>query len=119
MISEKHGVPSIGIGRRIRDERMALGLTIEGFAELIDKSSSYTGLLERGQRTPSLETLYIIAATLNTSAGKILSESEPDSINHAAAVKNSRKKLDTYTNKLDDDQLERLIQVIKAVFSFK
>ena len=105
------------IGARIRKERETLGLTIEGFAELIGKSSSYVGLLERGDRTPSLGTLFEIASSLNTPADSFLCDSGSDAVNQKISV--PRRKLNVYIKNLSDSQIEQLVGLIKAAFFFK
>lgn len=52
------------LGRRIRDERLLLRLTIEQLAERVNKSSNYIGQIERNDGKPSLETVVDIANTL-------------------------------------------------------
>lgn len=44
------------IGRRLRKAREAKDLTQEQLAELVDKSAAHVGLIERGERVPSLAT---------------------------------------------------------------
>ena len=105
------------IGTRIRKERETLGLTIEGFAELIGKSSSYVGLLERGDRTPSIRTLFEIAASLNIPADRFLSDSESDTVDHS--LSGPRRKLNIYIKNLSDSQIEQLVGLIKVAFFFK
>ena len=49
------------LGKRIRDERLLLRLTIEQLAEKVDKSANYIGQIERSDGKPSLETIVDIA----------------------------------------------------------
>lgn len=46
------------MGKRIRQVRMDMGYTQEGFAELLMISREFMGKVERGARTPSLELLF-------------------------------------------------------------
>ena len=43
------------LGKRIRSERMRIGLTQEEFAEMLNISTSYYARIESGIRMPSLE----------------------------------------------------------------
>ena len=52
------------LGKRIRDERLLLRLTIEQLAERVDKSTNYIGQIERNDGKPSLETIVDIANAL-------------------------------------------------------
>ena len=62
------------LGKRIRDERLLLRLTIEQLAERIDKSSSYLGQIERGEGKPSIETLVDIANALGVTVDILLKD---------------------------------------------
>ena len=63
------------LGKRIRDERLLLRLTIEQLSERIDKSGSYVGQIERGDGKPSIETLVDIANALGTTVDNLLKDS--------------------------------------------
>ena len=52
------------LGKRIREERMRIGLTQEQIAEYIDVSTTYIGLVERGERSVTLEKLVLLAECL-------------------------------------------------------
>ena len=63
------------LGRRIREERLALGLTIEQLAERVNKSANYVGQIERNDGKPSLETVVDIANALGTTVDSLLRDS--------------------------------------------
>jgi len=63
------------LGRRIRDERLLLRLTIEQLAEKVDKSTNYIGQIERNDGKPSLETVVDIANALGTTVDALLKDS--------------------------------------------
>jgi transcriptional regulator with XRE-family HTH domain len=52
------------IGSRIRERRKALGLTLRDLSEQVDLSSSFIAQVERGQVTPSIPSLQLIANAL-------------------------------------------------------
>ena len=56
---------SVQIGQRLKDIRKKRGLTQEQLGELVGRSYKYIGLIERGQRMPSIKTLAKIADELN------------------------------------------------------
>ena len=62
------------LGKRIRDERLLLRLTIEQLAERADKSTNYIGQIERNDGKPSLETIVDIANALGTTADALLKD---------------------------------------------
>lgn len=49
------------LGKRIREERMRIGMTQEQMAEYIDVSTTYIGFIERGERSVTLEKLILLA----------------------------------------------------------
>lgn len=71
-------VDYIGLGRRIRARRKALGLTQEHLAELADLSVTYVGHIERATRIPSLSTLVSICYALEISPNELMSDSLPE-----------------------------------------
>ena len=52
------------IGKRIRERRLKLNLTLENLAEKTDLTQNFIGNIERGNDNPSLETLIKIANAL-------------------------------------------------------
>ena len=63
------------MGRRIRRKRQEQGLTQAQFAKKIGVSTSFYGHIERGSRTPSIDTLVIIANALNVGLDALLRDS--------------------------------------------
>lgn len=62
------------IGKRIRTCREEKGWSQEAFAEEIGLSIAYTGMIERGEKVPRLETFIRIANVLEVSAGFLLAD---------------------------------------------
>ncbi len=60
------------LGHRIRIARREKGITQERLAEKANLSTTYIGRLERGEKTPSLETLVTLADCLEVSPLDIL-----------------------------------------------
>lgn len=63
------------MGKQIRKKRLAREMTQEKLAEITGLSVPYIGMLERGDRTPSLETFIQIADELDATADELLSAS--------------------------------------------
>lgn len=61
------------IGCRIRIKRREKKMRQEDLAEKTNLSTSYIGMIERGEKTPSLETFVILANALDASADDLLS----------------------------------------------
>ena len=60
------------IGCRVREERKALGISIERLAELAMVTPSFLGLIERGKRKLSVETLYKICRAVGVPACELM-----------------------------------------------
>lgn len=60
------------IARRIRQYRHLQKLSQEDLADLAGLSDTYIRKLEAGLRTPSLDTILVLAATLNTTPDRLL-----------------------------------------------
>lgn len=62
------------IGKRIRKYREARGWRQEDLAEKTGLSVTYTGMIERGEKVPKLETFITIANVLEVSADLLLAD---------------------------------------------
>ena len=63
------------LGTRIRQERLQMNLTQEQLAETVGVSCTYIGLIERGERSVTLEKLVQISNVLHVSIDCLLSDS--------------------------------------------
>ena len=62
------------IGRNIRYYRLEQDLRQEDLAEAIGLTGNYIGMVERGEKIPSLETLVAILNVLHISADMVLTD---------------------------------------------
>lgn len=62
------------IGKRIKAARQSKKLTQQELAELADLSTTYISAMERGKKTPKLETLVKLANILNVSTDYLLAD---------------------------------------------
>lgn len=97
------------IGKNIRKYRVAKKLSQERLAEKVDLSVNYIGDIERGEKTPSLETFIAIANALEVSADMLLC----DVVGASYAVKDSI--LHEKIGKLSDKDRARIYDVIDAL----
>ena len=97
------------IGKNIRKYRLMKKLRQEDLAEKADLSINYVGVIERGEKLPSLETLIVIINALEVSADMILA----DVIDKGYTVKDSllAEKLD----KLSAEDRTRIYDVVDAM----
>ena len=65
----------IALGKRLREERIRCGMTQEQVAESINVSTAYIGLIERGERSVTLEKLVLLAQCFHVTIDFLLQES--------------------------------------------
>ena len=97
------------IGKNIRKYRLMRKLRQEDLAEKADLSINYVGAIERGEKTPSLESLISIINALGVSADMILA----DVLDNGYLVKDSllAQKLD----KLSAEDSPQIYDVIEPM----
>ena len=100
------------IGKNIRKYRLAKNMRQEDLAEAIGLSSNYIGMMERGEKIPSLETFISILNALNVSADVILC----DVTNTGFTVKNTilTEKLE----RLSTHDRARIYEVIETLLRY-
>ena len=67
-----------GFGARTKNNREAIGLTKEKFAEMINRSDNYVSELEKGNNSCSVHTLHQISKALKVSSDKLLYEDDEE-----------------------------------------
>ena len=63
--------------KRLREERLHCGMTQEQVAEYINVSTTYVGLIERGERSVTLEKLILLAKCFHVTIDYLLEDSLP------------------------------------------
>ena len=97
------------IGKHIREYRLSRKLRQEDLAEKTGLSANYIGMMERGEKIPSLETFICIANTLGVSADMLLA----DVLDSGYTVKGSL--LTEQLSKLTQEDREKIYDVIAAM----
>ncbi len=100
---------SFAIGKNIRKYRIMRKLRQEDLAEKTGLTSNYIGMVERDEKTPSLETFIKILNALNVSADMVLS----DVLNVGYVVKNSM--LNEKLEKLTPNDRNRIYEVLDTL----
>ncbi len=59
-------------GQKMQQVRQSKGITQEALASMLSMHRTYIGLIERGERNPTIRTLYKIAKALKVNASDIL-----------------------------------------------
>ena len=94
------------IGKNIRKYRLVRKLRQEDLAEKAGLSANYIGMVERGEKIPSLETFITILNALEVSADMVLA----DVVSTGYLVKNSM--LNEKLSKLSNEDREKIYEVI-------
>ena len=115
------------IGANIRSHRKQRIFSIDDLARYLDISESYVGLLERGERCPSLKIVYKLCELFGITPNDLL-QPAPDMaemfgetglyLAEDKVAYNSKKRLDAVVSlaqRLSDSQLGFLIDTIKSM----
>lgn len=97
------------VGQRIRAAREKKNLTQEELAALVNLSPTHVSVIERGTKTPRVDTFVAIANALEVSADLLLI----DVVDHAAVSVSS--SLSAAIDTLPHDEKMRLLKVITAL----
>ena len=107
------------IGENIRYERKIRYFSIEDLAEYLELSPSYVGLLERGERCPSLKSLLKVCDLFGSTPDKFILEKPGKTVlseEHAKEPKdNQLKTIKSLSLKMDKAELDFVISVMKGV----
>lgn len=100
------------IGRNIKKYRVEKKLRQEDLAEKTNLSANYIGMVERGEKIPSLETFISILNALEISADMVLA----DVLKQGYIVKSSLLEEDM--KKLSQEDRERIYLVIETLIKY-
>ena len=99
------------IGKKIRAARENRGWRQEEFAEKIGLSVTYTGMIERGEKVPKLETFIRIANVLEVSADQLLADVLKVGYNIKSSI------LSEKIEKLSQQEREQIYRVLDAMLN--
>lgn len=68
---------ALTLGRRIRERRTALGMTLEQLAQAVDRAPSQLSAIENGKREPRLPLLRALASALGSTVDELLIDEAP------------------------------------------
>ncbi|MGA0568287.1 helix-turn-helix domain-containing protein [Rathayibacter sp. KR2-224] len=69
---------ALTLGRRIRERRRRLGMTLDDLAAAVERAPSQVSMIENGKREPRLSMLRTIAAALHTTVDDLVRADAPD-----------------------------------------
>jgi len=109
------------LGRRIRELRRARGLTQAALAERLDITENYLGVLERGDRYPSLQLVETIAVVFDMPVFEVFRF--PDEIFQSPSEKRRLRRYEEATYKLEGiirerspEEVELIVDVAQRIF---
>ncbi len=97
------------LGNRIKELRIAAGMTQDTLAEIVSCNTSHISNIENCHTKVSLNVLLTIANALNTSIDYLLSDQYD---NRATALDNEIMR---FISQLNIDKKEQILRVIKAL----
>jgi transcriptional regulator with XRE-family HTH domain len=119
-VSEK----CITFGKNMRATRKNLGITTSEMGEFLGLSAAYVGMIERGERTPSLDTFLKICDFFGEGSDNMLtnkslsSPSKPKEKIAETKLSRKQKMLYSMINTFDLDELDYLIGITKNFKGF-
>ena len=99
----------IAIGSKIKEARERAHLTQEELAEIIDISPTHMSVIERGVKTPKLDTFVKNVKALNLSADALLLDGM-DQVNDSIVA-----ELSVRLGRLTDENQNRILNAIRAL----
>ena len=99
----------IVIGSKIKEARERAHLTQEELAEIIDISPTHMSVIERGVKTPKLDTFVKIVKALNLSADALLLDGM-DQVNDSIVA-----ELSVRLGRLSDEDRNRILNAVRAL----
>ena len=97
------------LGKRLREERIRSGLTQGQTAEYINVSTAYIGLVERGERSVTLEKLILLAKCFHVTVDYLLQDSLPQTPSNADA------QMQQLWQNASADEKDMILSILKSV----
>ncbi len=105
---------TLSFGKRIRDIRVSKNISQEKLAELCGLHPTYVGQIERGEKSPTLESIYKLSIGLDTDINKLFCNIETvfeDKKDFATKIYNEILGL-------PEDKKEKIYNIICKIIKF-
>ncbi|MDE6918048.1 MAG: helix-turn-helix domain-containing protein [Lachnospiraceae bacterium] len=99
------------LGKRIREERVRIGLTQEQIAESINVSTTYIGFIERGERSVTLEKLILLAECFHVPIDSLLHEIPDD------GPQAKENQLQSVWSRASNDDKDLILSIAEVIVS--
>ncbi|MCL2592062.1 MAG: helix-turn-helix transcriptional regulator [Defluviitaleaceae bacterium] len=107
------------IGYRIRRERLVRNITIEELAEMLNLSTAFIGLIERGYRGCKIDNLVKIADMFGLTVNDLVYDKEDDlqirEPKYSSTVIDKQNAVATFAKNLNEKELDIIINTIKGL----
>lgn len=97
------------LGRRIREERLRIGLTQEQIAEKVNVSTTYIGFIERGERSVTLEKLILLAECFQLPIDSLLH----DAPTHKPEARERHMKM--LWERASEEEQDMILSILKLI----
>lgn len=103
------------IGANIRKHRLKIDVSQETLSLSAGINPAYIGRLERGEKCPTIDTIYKICQALNISMSEILNfENDKYSANTDAKL-----RIEKVLNSLSDEQQIKIAEIVETIADIK
>lgn len=102
-----------GFGARTRKNRLAIGMTKEKFADMINRSENYVSELEKGNSSCSVHTLHQISKALKVTSDNLLYE---DNSMYNKEEYSNREIVKNIVERCSDEEIDVIKDLIVAAF---
>lgn len=106
---------TILIGERIRKYRIQQKLSQEALAFASEIHPAYLGRLERGEKCPTIDTLYKISKGLKIPLSQLLDITEEIKPSHYEAI----NRIETAVNGLTEQEAVEIADIVERIIAFK
>lgn len=107
------------IGENIRNERASRNISIDELAEMLGLTAGFVGLIERGQRGTTANTLFKLASIFDVTIDSLFLEKSGSILSLAEdqgwGVHSKRQKITSMVSGFTEEELDFVIQVIKGL----
>ena len=106
---------SYKIGERIREFRVGKNLSQEALALLSEIHPAYLGRVERGEKCPTIDTLYKIAQGLKIPLSELLNVTAEIKPSHSEAM----HRIETAVYSLSEQEAVEIAEIVERIIAFK
>jgi len=107
------------VGKNIRTQRLARGLSIDELAKLLDLTPGYMGLIERGERGTNAFLLLQLSKIFEVSVDTLLNKEDESPFQADSEIDTRIKNINSYISVYNESDLDFIIDVIKSYYEVK